>query len=92
MTIHTPAARAEGARLFGAFQTWGAQPVEAAVLQPAGTLLDLYGEDIRARVEWREGTVTIWDNRTTWHYALNDYHGHVREMHRITLSGEALAA
>lgn len=43
------AARAEGARLFGAFQTWGATPVEAAILQPAGTLLDLYGEDIRAR-------------------------------------------
>ena len=42
-------ARAEGARLLAAFQAEGAQPVEAAVLQPAGTLLDLYGEDIRAR-------------------------------------------
>lgn len=49
MKIVTPAARAEGQRLFGAFQTWGAVPVEAAVLQPAETLLDLYGEDIRAR-------------------------------------------
>ncbi|MCB1388741.1 MAG: ATP phosphoribosyltransferase regulatory subunit [Rhodobacteraceae bacterium] len=49
MSIATPAARAEGQRLFGAFQTWGAVPVEAAVLQPAETLLDLYGEDIRAR-------------------------------------------
>jgi ATP phosphoribosyltransferase regulatory subunit len=45
----SPAARAEGARLFQAFQSWGAQPVEVAVLQPAGTLLDVYGEDIRAR-------------------------------------------
>lgn len=45
----TPAARAEGARLFQAFQSWGALPVEVAVLQPAGTLLDVYGEDIRAR-------------------------------------------
>lgn len=43
------AARAEGARLLAAFQSWGAQPVEVAVLQPAGTLLDVYGEDIRAR-------------------------------------------
>jgi len=45
----TAAARAEGARLFQAFQSWGARPVEAAVLQPAGALLDVYGEDIRAR-------------------------------------------
>jgi taurine dioxygenase len=49
-------------------------------------------EELQGRVEWRPGTVAIWDNRTTWHFAMNDYHGHAREMHRITLSGEALAA
>ncbi len=31
------------------FVALGAQPVEAAILLPAETLLDLYGEDIRAR-------------------------------------------
>ncbi len=31
------------------FETAGAQAVETPVLQPADTLLDLYGEDIRAR-------------------------------------------
>ena len=48
--------------------------------------------DNQCRLEWKPGTVAIWDNRTTWHNALNDYQGHYREMHRITLSGEALAA
>ncbi|MHA6333102.1 TauD/TfdA dioxygenase family protein [Qipengyuania sp. CAU 1752] len=49
-------------------------------------------DDNQARVQWQPGTVAIWDNRTSWHNALNDYQGHYREMHRITLSGEALAA
>lgn len=41
--------RAEAARLMAAFNAAGAAPVEADILQPAATLLDLYGEDIRAR-------------------------------------------
>lgn len=36
-------------RLFGQILATGAQAVEADILLPAGTLLDLYGEDIRAR-------------------------------------------
>lgn len=43
------AIRAEAERLFAAFQAAGALPVDADLLLPAETLLDLYGEDIRAR-------------------------------------------
>ena len=46
----------------------------------------------QCRLQWKPGTIAIWDNRTTWHNAMNDYQGHYREMHRITLTGEALAA
>ena len=43
------------------------------------------------RFQWREGSLAFWDNRCTWHYALNDYHGHRRLMHRITVEGVALS-
>lgn len=43
------AIRAEAARLRAIFEARGAEPVETAVLQPAEVLLDLYGEDMRAR-------------------------------------------
>lgn len=41
--------RARAADLLRQFTDAGAVPVETEILQPAGTLLDLYGEDIRAR-------------------------------------------
>ncbi len=43
------------------------------------------------RFSWRPGSMAIWDNRCTWHHAMNDYHGHRRLMHRITLDGVPLA-
>jgi ATP phosphoribosyltransferase regulatory subunit len=43
------AARAESLRLTAHFMAAGATPIEAGILQPADILLDLYGEDIRAR-------------------------------------------
>ncbi len=40
------------------------------------------------RVRWMPGTLTMWDNRATQHFAINDYAGSKREMYRITLAGE----
>lgn len=54
----------------------------------------LYGHAVRpeftCRFRWRAGSLAFWDNRATQHYALNDYHGYRRLMHRITLEGVAL--
>lgn len=42
------------------------------------------------RLQWRPGSVAIWDNRLVHHMALKDYPGHARLMHRITVAGQAL--
>jgi taurine dioxygenase len=42
------------------------------------------------RFQWKPGSMAIWDNRATWHCAMNDYHGQRRLMHRITIAGGPL--
>lgn len=40
------------------------------------------------RFKWSPGAIAIWDNRCTQHYAVDDYSGFRRRMHRITILGE----
>jgi alpha-ketoglutarate-dependent taurine dioxygenase len=39
------------------------------------------------RFRWAPGSIAMWDNRQTWHFAVNDYQGQRRVMHRILLAG-----
>jgi len=39
------------------------------------------------RHSWTPGTIAVWDNLATQHYAVNDYHGHERLMYRTTYAG-----
>jgi len=44
--------------------------------------------DFCCRFRWSPGTLAVWDNRTTMHYAVNDYEGHDRLLYR-TAFGDA---
>ena len=47
-------------------------------------------QEFTCRFQWEAGSIAFWDNRATWHYTINDYHGEQRIMHRITLEGVPL--
>lgn len=56
-------------------------------------ILDLLYEQAKTpeyqfRLRWKPGTVTFWDNRSTQHYAANDYYPQRRTMERVAVIGE----
>ena len=68
-----------------AFEGWTAE-------ESQGLLEYLFTHQIspefQCRLAWQVGDVAFWDNRCVQHYPLNDYHGHRRLLHRITLKGD----
>ncbi len=45
-------------------------------------------DDYVFRHRWAPGTLLMWDNRCTVHFAEGGYDGHLRVMHRTTVAGE----
>jgi taurine dioxygenase len=42
--------------------------------------------EFTCRLRWRKGSLALWDNRCTWHRAINDYHGRRRVMRRVSIA------
>jgi taurine dioxygenase len=44
--------------------------------------------EFTCRLAWRNGSLALWDNRCSWHRAINDYHGQRRVMRRVSIAGD----
>lgn len=69
------------------FEGWSERDSE-----PLLSCLYAHGQrpEFQCRLRWEEGSVAFWDNIRLWHYAVNDYHGQRRVMHRIAIRGTPL--
>lgn len=66
--------------------------VGMSVAESRPILDQIFAHQIRSefvwRLRWQPGMLALWDNRCLLHNPINDYHGHRRIMHRITLAGD----
>lgn len=67
--------------------------IEGLPLDESAAILKFLAEKVKTpefqvRFKWEKGSVAIWDNRATQHYAVADYYPQCRRMHRITINGD----
>jgi taurine dioxygenase len=67
--------------------------IEGLTREESAPILDvLFRHQVKpeftCRFRWRPRSIAFWDNRCVQHNAVNDYQGHRRLMHRITLAGD----
>jgi taurine dioxygenase len=48
--------------------------------------------EFSCRFRWKKDSIALWDNRQTWHLAINDYGAKTRIMHRLMIQGEVPVA
>jgi taurine dioxygenase len=65
----------------------GLKPTESsAILQVL--YAQVHVPEYQFRVRWAAGTIVFWDNRSTQHYASNDYYPERRRMERTAVVGD----
>jgi taurine dioxygenase len=68
---------------------------DMSVEESTGLLDWLFAHQVKpeytCRFSWEPGSIAFWDNRCAQHNPVNDYHGHKRLLHRVTLAGDTPA-
>ena len=44
--------------------------------------------EFTCRLRWTQNALAVWDNRCCQHFAINDYQGHQRRMHKVMIKGD----
>lgn len=68
----------------------GLETFEDTEAQPIISFLREFAQrpEFLCRFRWEPNSMAIWDNRCVQHYAVPDYNGKRRRMHRITIKGD----
>ncbi len=82
-TTHFANYRSKVATQVGCERNLGAMAFMQYLLQLAAI------PEYQVRLRWRPNTIAFWDNRSTQHYAVQDYYPAVRRMQRATIIGDA---